>query len=299
MLTAPRAGAHADDAEPDIPLQQAIANARRSRRAKTPPIRSRRSRALAGRRAGAPPCGRRHPRRRLRCASGTARAAGGTGRRRAATPPAAPPRVGAAPSSTVILSGATEKKYTGNPITLDFSGADLRTVLRYFNEISGLNIIIDPSVPATPIDIVLTRRAVGPGVRNAAAHATSSATSPKARSSASRRSAVLAEEEGERRKLAEAKALAGDLRVQTFALSYAKAGDMSAAAGEVGALAARPDPGRRADQHDHHHRPARPAADRDGTHRRRSIGRSRRSKSRRASSRRRASSPRPSASSGA
>ena len=38
---------------------------------------------------------------------------------------------------------------------------------------------------------------------------------------------VLAEEEGDRRKLAEAKALAGDLRVQTFSLSYAKAGDVS------------------------------------------------------------------------
>jgi type IV pilus assembly protein PilQ len=37
---------------------------------------------------------------------------------------------------------------------------------------------------------------------------------------------VLAEEEGDRRKLAEAKALAGDLRVQTFSLSYAKAGDV-------------------------------------------------------------------------
>ena len=38
---------------------------------------------------------------------------------------------------------------------------------------------------------------------------------------------MLAEEEGERRKLPEAKALAGDLRVQTFSLSYAKAGDLS------------------------------------------------------------------------
>jgi type IV pilus assembly protein PilQ len=37
---------------------------------------------------------------------------------------------------------------------------------------------------------------------------------------------VLAEEEAERRKLAEARALAGDLHVQTFTLSYARAADM-------------------------------------------------------------------------
>jgi type IV pilus assembly protein PilQ len=38
--------------------------------------------------------------------------------------------------------------------------------------------------------------------------------------------AVLADEQAEQRKLTDAKALAGELRVQTFALSYAKAADM-------------------------------------------------------------------------
>ena len=39
--------------------------------------------------------------------------------------------------------------------------------------------------------------------------------------------AVLADEAGDSAKLTDAKALAGELRVQTFALSYAKAGDLS------------------------------------------------------------------------
>ena len=38
---------------------------------------------------------------------------------------------------------------------------------------------------------------------------------------------MLADEQADQRKLTDAKALAGELRVQTFALSYAKAGDLS------------------------------------------------------------------------
>ncbi len=134
--------------------------------------------------------------------------------------PPAPP-----PAGSVVLSGATEKKYTGNPITLDFSGADLRTVLKYFHEISGLSIIIDPSVPATPIDIVLTDipwdQAFETLLRSYKLGYTAEGTIVRIAPIA-----ILAEEEGERRKLSEAKALAGDLRVQTFSLSYAKANDM-------------------------------------------------------------------------
>jgi len=125
-----------------------------------------------------------------------------------------------------IITGSGDKQYKGTPITLDFSGADLRSVLRYFNEISGLNIIIDPSVPATPIDVVLRDvpwdQAFETLLRTHklgyVAEGTIVRIAPLS---------VLAEEEGDRRKLAEAKALAGDLRVQTFSLSYAKAGDLS------------------------------------------------------------------------
>ena len=98
-------------------------------------------------------------------------------------------------------------------------------MLKYFHEISGLSIIIDPSVPATPIDIVLTDipwdQAFETLLRSYKLGYTAEGTIVRIAPIA-----ILAEEEGERRKLSEAKALAGDLRVQTFALSYAKANDM-------------------------------------------------------------------------
>ena len=98
-------------------------------------------------------------------------------------------------------------------------------MLRYFNEISGLNIIIDPSVPSTPIDIVLRDvpwdQAFETLLRTHKLGYVAEGTIVRIAPIA-----VLAEEEGERRKLSEAKALAGDLRVQTFSLSYAKAEQM-------------------------------------------------------------------------
>ncbi|OFW18073.1 MAG: hypothetical protein A3F69_02510 [Acidobacteria bacterium RIFCSPLOWO2_12_FULL_66_10] len=46
------------------------------------------------------------------------------------------------------------RQFTGNPISLDFQGADLRAVLRTFSEISGLNMVIDPTVQGT-VDVAL------------------------------------------------------------------------------------------------------------------------------------------------
>jgi type IV pilus assembly protein PilQ len=48
----------------------------------------------------------------------------------------------------------TGREYNGHPITLDFQQADLRLVLRAFNEISGLNIVIDPTVQGS-VDVAL------------------------------------------------------------------------------------------------------------------------------------------------
>ncbi len=148
--------------------------------------------------------------------------------RRQAAVPRQPPATEPAPASTTqaqLISGTNDKKYMGNPITLDFSGADLRSVLRYFNEISGLNIIIDPSVPSTPIDIVLRDvpwdQAFETLLRTHKLGYVAEGTIVRIAPIS-----VLAEEEGDRRRLSEAKALAGDLRVQTFSLSYAKAIDM-------------------------------------------------------------------------
>jgi type IV pilus assembly protein PilQ len=48
----------------------------------------------------------------------------------------------------------TGRQFTGHAISLDFQGADLRAVLRTFAEISGLNIVIDPTVQGT-VDVAL------------------------------------------------------------------------------------------------------------------------------------------------
>ena len=117
-----------------------------------------------------------------------------------------------------------EKQYIGAPLTLDFAGADLRAVLRAIIAHGGLNVVFDNAVQGT-IDIVLNDipwdQALETILRanklGYVAEGTIIRIAPVS---------VLAEEEAERRKLAEARALAGDLRVQTFALSYAKATEM-------------------------------------------------------------------------
>src|SRR5262249_34426350 len=40
---------------------------------------------------------------------------------------------------------SNQRRFSGNPVSLDFQGADLRAVLRTFSEISSLNIVIDPT----------------------------------------------------------------------------------------------------------------------------------------------------------
>jgi type IV pilus secretin PilQ/predicted competence protein len=221
-----------NDPEPDIPLEQAIANA-----AHLTPKEEPAAERVAPVAAAAPqPAPMRGPAPTSFVPAApapavTARPAPVAAKpapvdaRQQSGPLTPPPPLPVQPNQQVI-SGATEKQYKGTPITLDFSGADLRSVLRYFNEISGLNIIIDPSVPATPIDIVLRdvpwdqafETLLKTHKLGYVAEGTIVRIAPIS---------VLAEEEGERRKLQDAKALAGDLRVQTFSLSYAKAGDLS------------------------------------------------------------------------
>src|SRR5829696_5140818 len=117
-----------------------------------------------------------------------------------------------------------EKQYIGAPLTLDFAGADLRAVLRAIIAHGGLNVVFDNAVQGS-IDIVLNDipwdQALETILRanklGYVAEGTIIRIAPIS---------VLSEEEAERRKLAEARALAGDLRVQTFALSYAKASEL-------------------------------------------------------------------------
>lgn len=251
LLTDAPSAARPGQPEPDIPLEQAIANAAAitpketpavTSRAVTPPVTPR-----AASPAPLPPGAAPSPMPIVAAPSPTPTVAAPLGQPPVAPPvvartqtpaaataareqtPSPPPPSQSTPASRPtqqIITGTGDKQYKGTPITLDFSGADLRSVLRYFNEISGLNIIIDPSVPATPIDVVLRdvpwdqafETLLKTHKLGYVAEGTIVRIAPLS---------VLAEEEGERRKLAEAKALAGDLRVQTFSLSYAKAGDVS------------------------------------------------------------------------
>jgi type IV pilus assembly protein PilQ len=119
---------------------------------------------------------------------------------------------------------AQPPRYTGNAVSLDFQGADLRAVLRTFSEISGLNMVIDPTIQGTvdvalrdvpwdqALDIILRANKLGYVVDGTIVR-----VAPLT---------VLADEEGQRRKLSEEQALAGELRVLTRSLNYARAEDL-------------------------------------------------------------------------
>nr|HID59889.1 type IV pilus secretin family protein [Desulfobacterales bacterium] len=51
-----------------------------------------------------------------------------------------------APKGTERVSRLSEKRYTGQKISLDFHDADIRNVIRILTDISGQNIVIDPDV---------------------------------------------------------------------------------------------------------------------------------------------------------
>jgi type IV pilus assembly protein PilQ len=138
----------------------------------------------------------------------------------AAPPPAAPKPDTA--SLTGIPTGEGQKQYTGNPVSLDFQNADLRSVLRTFAEISGLNMVIDPNVQGS-VDIVLTD-VVGPGARHDLRVTTRNAGRWDDRRIATL--ATLQTEQEQRKKLQQAQADAGQLMVRTFTLSYAKAAEV-------------------------------------------------------------------------
>ena len=122
-------------------------------------------------------------------------------------------------------AGQQPPPFTGEPVSLDFQNADLRAVLRTFAAISGLNIVIDPQVDGVvdvfltdipwdqALDVILRTNRLGYAVDGTVVR-----IAPLA---------VLADEEAQRRKLAEARALAGELVVRTRTLSYARAPSMA------------------------------------------------------------------------
>ncbi len=144
-----------------------------------------------------------------------------------AAPAVAPPVPASVPrpqAQSQTFSPSAEKRYIGTPVSLDLDGADLRATLRTLVEHGGLNVVFDPSVQGTvdifvrdipwdqALETILRANKLG-----YVAEGTIIRIAPLN---------VLAEEEAERRKLAEARALAGDVSVQTFTLSYARAQDM-------------------------------------------------------------------------
>ncbi len=132
--------------------------------------------------------------------------------------------------------GAT-KQYTGAPITMDFKDGDLQDIFRLFADISGLNVVVNPGVGGKvtlkltevpwdqALDLILKTNGLGYSLEDNVIRIA--------------RLSDLQREEQERRKLAEEKALAGDLIDYTRRISYAKAQTISDVIKKAGALSAR------------------------------------------------------------
>jgi type IV pilus assembly protein PilQ len=130
----------------------------------------------------------------------------------------------AAPATQAPAGAEPPSRFSGHSVSLDFQGADLRAVLRTFAEISSLNVVIDPTIQGTvdvslrdvpwdqALDIILRANKLGYSVDGTIVH-----IAPLA---------VLADEESQRRKLEDERALSGELRTVTRSLSYAKAEDL-------------------------------------------------------------------------
>src|SRR6185503_5943621 len=71
------------------------------------------------------------------------------------TGPLAQAPQGATPQlPTSVPAQGAQPRFTGHPVSLEFESADLRTVLRTFANISGLNIVIDQAVQGA-VDVSL------------------------------------------------------------------------------------------------------------------------------------------------
>ena len=132
--------------------------------------------------------------------------------------------------------GADEKKFTGDPINLDFKEGDILDIFRLFADISGLNIVVNPGISGKvtlklnqvpwdqALDLILKSNGLGYSrdgnvIRIA-------------------RLQDLQKEEQDLRKLKEDQALAGDLTTWRKPLSYAKAEELEPTVKKV-ALSAR------------------------------------------------------------
>ena len=197
---------------------------------KRPPSRGRsrgpRRRSLLQRPSRRPRPRRRQPPRRSPCRVVAAAAPKPAAAEPGPKPAPAPRQTQLPPSKPAALAVAGERQYTGHLITFDFYQAELRSVLRTFSEISGLNIVIDPAVPSGTVDVSLREvpwdQALEVILRS---HQLGYVLEQNVVRIAPLKS--LAAEEGERQKLVEAQAMSGQLKVFTKTLSYARAGDVA------------------------------------------------------------------------
>ncbi len=116
------------------------------------------------------------------------------------------------------------RRFSGTPVSFDFEDADLAAVLRLFQQVSGLNMIIDPGIQAKvsmvlrdvpwdqALDQVLKANKLGIVVDDTIVR-----IAPIS---------VLADEAAQRRKLSDEQALSGELQIMTKTLSYAKANEV-------------------------------------------------------------------------
>lgn len=129
---------------------------------------------------------------------------------------------------TAILAftaAAGAQEYSGAPVSLQFQNADLRSVLRTFADISGLNLVLDPAVSGTvdvaladipwdqALDVILRSNQLDYELEGSIVRIAPLAT--------------LAAEAEQRRLLVEEQELAGDLIVRTRALGYSQADDLA------------------------------------------------------------------------
>jgi type IV pilus secretin PilQ/predicted competence protein len=139
----------------------------------------------------------------------------------AAQPVMAPAPAGQAPVSNV----APPAKYSGEPISVNLKDVDLRDFFRLIHEISGLNVVVDPSVKGNltivlddvpwdqALDIVLRNNDLDKQLDGNVLRLATKDT--------------LRKEAEENRDLAKAQAEAADVVTTTRVLSYAKSTDMA------------------------------------------------------------------------
>jgi type IV pilus assembly protein PilQ len=157
---------------------------------------------------------------------------------RPTTAPATPAEPGAAPpEQTNVGTACGVTGYLGTPISLDFKDGDLQDIFRLFSDISGLNVVVNPGVTGKvtlklnevpwgrALELILKTNGLGCVLEDNVIRIA--------------RLTDLQKEESDRRKLAEEKALAGDLIDFSRRISYAKANTLSGVLKQAGALSAR------------------------------------------------------------